>query len=364
MGKHIPPGTNVVKVFFPAKQESEKEVVKQRPAAPRPAEARHATGQLIALPYYAFVDQVDFEKRLRRLEQVEAWMVAVAVETMEVEDAYEILGVCIEAEYMTLYSEDFQAYALFVIRMANEGMRADAKLLHADKLTNNLTRPLEARCSEALKYILNTFNLIKDMWSVQRIPAVECPTVVYTLSSVPALLLKWKKQDFATTVCITIGDDPDGGVTINDERTLDPGDNCITYYYDEYPNLFDCEHTAIFHLYHIGMNGAQEGMRSPATRCTVECPEEYRDIVEDIEYEKKVAKLRARQAELRAKLARAKAELKRERGAADDGRASHKRPRNYKDWADTPPWRQSSEWKALRRPWIGSSWKSWSWSRW
>jgi hypothetical protein len=351
-------------VFFPCNQKCEEEVVKKCPPAPRPAGALCATGQLIALPYYAFAEQADFEVRLRRLEQVEGWMTDVAVENMKLEDAYEILEVCIDEEYTNLYSEDFQAYAQLVIRMANSKARADAKLFHPDKLSNDFTRPLEGRCSEALKYVWNALNMIKDMCCVQNIPPVERPTIMYILSSVPVLLLKWKTQDYATAVCITVGNDQEGDVVVSDERTVEPGGSCVAYYYDEHPSLFDDKHPSVFHLCHIGVNRAQEGMRSPATRCTAECPEEYCDIIEEIKQEQRGAELKVREAELRAKIARTRAELKREREAAGDRGTRSKRRRHYEDWGDAPPWRQSSEWRAPPGSLSASSWKSWGSRQW
>ena len=74
-------------------------MVRPSPPAPRPAQARVASGQLIALHDISYAEQIDFEKRLRRLEEIEECMGNLPLRNIELEDAYDILKIEIEEEY-------------------------------------------------------------------------------------------------------------------------------------------------------------------------------------------------------------------------------------------------------------------------
>jgi hypothetical protein len=329
-------------------------VVKKCPPAPRPAEAvRAAPGQLIALPYYAFAETADFEKKLRRLGEIEGWMTNLAVANMEVEDAYEILDVAVDEEFTKLYDEDFSAYALMVIRVSAQQLRNTAKLIHPDKMTTERTLPLKGRFSEAMKYALNTMDVIKDAWSVQRIAPIECLTSYFIIKrGIPELVLNWRREDSAmvgTMLSITVGGDGDDEAVTFDEQEKEPGVSFAVYTYEEYPSLFDCAHPTVFHLYHVGVSGAQQGMRSPALRHTVECPLDIYEQVREIEHTKK-------EADLKARIARARAQLKRE----SEGDNHHNKRKRY--WE--APWRRSSDWWKPRQSWSASSWKAWQSKEW
>jgi hypothetical protein len=230
--------------------------------------------------------------------------------------------------------------------------------------TTDRTLPLKGRFSEAMKYALNTMDVIKDAWSVQRIAPIECLTSCYIIKGGnPELVLNWRREDsvmVGTVLCITVGDD-DEAVTF-DEQEKEPGVSFAVYSYEDFPSLFDSANPTVFHLFHVGVNGAQQGMRSPATRYTVECPQNVHEKVQEIKRDKQ-------EAGLRAQIVRARAELKRarEEAAGDWGcNRSTKCQRYSSSWDATPPWRRYS-WKAAsswQPSWKSSqSWKP-SWKKW
>ena len=347
---HIPPGTNVLRVFFPGRQRTEDEVIRDRPAAaPRQPEAvRAVAGQFIALQNITFAEQANYEKRLRRLEGIENWMANLPVSHIDVEDAYKILDVSIEDEYTSLYEEDYNAYSLMVIRVSAQQLRNTAKLIHPDKMTTDLTLPLQERSCEAMKYAANTMDIIRDAWSVQNIAPVEGLRSYFIIKrGFPLLVLKWRREDsvmVGTMLSITVGGEEEDGAVAFDEQEKEPGVSFAVYTYEEYPSLFDCAHPTVFHLYHVGVTGAQQGMRSPALRHTIECPLKIYEHVQEIEHTKK-------EADLRARIARARAELKRETEADNH----HNKRKRY--WE--APWRRSKDWWTPRESCSASSWKAW-----
>ena len=98
-----------------------------------------ASGRLIALHDHTFAEQVAYEKRLRRLEEVEVWMGNLLIRDIEVEDAYDILKIEIGDEYTSLYHDDYNAYGQMVLRVADQQLRATAGLIHLDKMTTPLS---------------------------------------------------------------------------------------------------------------------------------------------------------------------------------------------------------------------------------
>ena len=315
---------------------------------------RAAPGQLIALQNTTFAEQANYEKRLRRLECIETWMANLPASRVEVEDAYQILDISIEGEYTSLYEEDYNAYSLMVIRVSAQQLRNTAKLIHPDKMTTELTLPLKERSCEAMKYAANTMDIIKDAWSVQNIPPVDGLTSYFIIKrGVPELVLKWRREDsvmVGTMLSITVGGDGDNEAVAFDEQEKEPGVSFAVYTYEEYPSLFDCAHPTVFHLYHVGVSGAQQGMRSPALRHTVECPLDIFEQVREIEHTKK-------EADLKARIARARAQLKRE--SEGDNHHNNKRKRYWE-----APWRRSSDWWNPRQSWSASSWKAWQSKEW
>jgi hypothetical protein len=242
---------------------------------------------------------------------------------------------------------DYNAYSLMVIRVSAQQLRSTAKLIHPDKMTTELTLPLKARSCEAMKYAANTMDIIKDAWSVQNMAPVERLKSYFVIKrDVPQLVLKWREDSVmvGTMLSMTVGGENDDVAVAFEEQEKDPGISFAVYSYEEYPSLFDCAHLTVFHLYHVGVSGAQQGMRSPAVRHTVECPLDIFEHVREIEHTKK-------EADLRARIARARAELKRESEADNH----HNKRKRY--WE--APWRRSKDWWTPRESWSASSWKAW-----
>jgi hypothetical protein len=178
-----------------------------------------------------------------------------------------------------------------VIRVSAQQLRNTAKLIHLDKMTTELTLSLKERSCEAMKYAVNTMDIIKDAWTVQNIAPVEGLKSYFIIKrGIPELVLKWRREDSAmvgTMPSITVGGDGDDEAVTFNEQEKEPGVSFADYTYEEYPSLFDSVHPTVFHLYHFGVSGAQQGMRSPALRHTVECPLEAYEQVREIEHTKK-----------------------------------------------------------------------------
>ena len=121
-------GMNVVKLYFPGRVttnvEPKKvvEVPKMGRVEPKPV--------FMALPNYAHSEKVECDKKMVRLNELEALM--EEGDSPSVDLAVEILDVTMSDAEMELRHNDYPAYALAAIKNSEKRLREEALMLHPD----------------------------------------------------------------------------------------------------------------------------------------------------------------------------------------------------------------------------------------
>ena len=243
---------------------------------------------------------------------------------LHVDDACDILEVTTTDAMESLRDSDYHGYAMLAIKAAEKRFREEALLLHPDKATG-IAAPLRLRCEEAMKYLENCLEAIKNAFQAHVVPGVAGARIRFGLSrsGQPKLIVSW---DMSATLETTVEVLPGSAHDVGLQRTYPPEvDTCVVCFVEN-PELFkrgDCE----LQLYHTGIDGPQVDLDSSATRVLCEVPDSIHRSARKLEIKKEIERLKAEKRKYEAPI-----------GAAP--KDSCKRGR----FAPTPPCRRSGTW--------------------
>ena len=319
-------GMEIVKLYFPGRifASVEEKPPKVKVRAPSVIKA------LLALPNYTHAEQTELEQRVERLKELEAYM--SEWETMSEEPdlhlATDALGVTVKVEDQGLRDSDYHAYALICLKNAQKRLREEALTLHPDKQTGHFAS-LKQRCEEAMKFLNNVFDVIKQAFSAHLVPEVEGVEIYFALSrtDAPKLLVKWAKQHTLETIFQW----KDGAGYV--EWTLPPSVDLCVFTFDKHPNLFKSAEVHVT-LHHVGIDGSQCDMTSAKTRRDVEVPLHIRLAGQKVEVQKELERLRG---------------MKRKGDRSDDRYTKRTR-------YTSAPWRAGNEKKCDQASWTSNCW--------